>query len=266
MGLVSVRPMLALRLLLAPALVGLASLVIRRWGPAIGGWCVGLPLTSGPVILILALERGVQFAAQAASAVLQAVVSLAAFAVAYAWSARHLRPLLSTVIACTTYVACMGMLYVLAPSVGGTVLLAGGSLLVAYQGMPSMSGPSEGLPPPKWDIPVRMVVSALLVATLTAGAALLGPRIAGLLTPFPVVASILVVATHRTNGAAAVAHLLAGLLVGLAAFAAFFLVIALAIVPCGTSIAFTAATGTALVTQGVALGLSSIRSGYLRTS
>jgi hypothetical protein len=258
--------MLALRILLAPALVGLASLISWRWGPAVGGWSVGLPLTSGPVVLILALERGVHFAAQAASAVLLAVVPLAAFAVAYGWSARHLRSFLSTVIACTAYVALMWMLYPFAPSVGVAFLLAGGSLLAAHRAMPSTSGPHEQVPPRRWDIPLRMAVSALLVVTLTAGAASLGPRIAGFLTPFPVVASILTAATHRTEGAAAVAHLLTGLLVGLAAFAAFFLVIALAIVPWGTTTAFTAATGAALVTQGVALGLSPIRTGHRRTS
>jgi len=41
--------MLAFKLLLTPALLGLVSLAGRRWGPAVSGWLVGLPLTSGPV-------------------------------------------------------------------------------------------------------------------------------------------------------------------------------------------------------------------------
>jgi hypothetical protein len=110
------------------------------------------------------------------------------------------------------------------------------------------------------------LVSALLVLTLTAGAVTLGPRASGLLTPFPVVALILAIATHHLEGSAAVADLLSGLLLGLAAFGAFFLVIAAAIVPWGTSIAFTTATGAALVTQGALLGIASIGTCRMRNA
>ena len=38
-------PLLLLKLVLTPVVVGGASLAVRRWGPAIGGWIVSLPLT-----------------------------------------------------------------------------------------------------------------------------------------------------------------------------------------------------------------------------
>lgn len=47
---------LALKLVLAPALIGAASLAGRRWGPAVSGWLVGLPLTSGPIAFFLRLD------------------------------------------------------------------------------------------------------------------------------------------------------------------------------------------------------------------
>jgi hypothetical protein len=34
---------LALKFVLTPALIGLASLVGRHWGPTVSGWLVGLP-------------------------------------------------------------------------------------------------------------------------------------------------------------------------------------------------------------------------------
>jgi hypothetical protein len=46
-----------LKILVAPALIALASWVARRWGPSIGGWFVALPLTSGPTLWLLALDR-----------------------------------------------------------------------------------------------------------------------------------------------------------------------------------------------------------------
>lgn len=50
--------LLALKLFLAPVLIGLVSIAGRRWGPAVGGWLVSLPLTSAPVILFLAPNSG----------------------------------------------------------------------------------------------------------------------------------------------------------------------------------------------------------------
>ena len=72
-----------LKVLLAPLLILLATLAGRRWGPAVGGWLAGLPLTSGPVSLILALEQGPEFAARAALGTLFGLISLAAFSFAY---------------------------------------------------------------------------------------------------------------------------------------------------------------------------------------
>ncbi len=58
---------LVLKLVLTPVLIGGASLGARRWGPTVGGWIVSLPLTSGPVVLFLALDRGPAFAVAAGS-------------------------------------------------------------------------------------------------------------------------------------------------------------------------------------------------------
>ncbi len=57
---------LILKLVLTPVLIGAASLAGRRWGPAVSGWLVGLPLTSGPITFFLALSHGATFAAAAA--------------------------------------------------------------------------------------------------------------------------------------------------------------------------------------------------------
>ena len=45
--------MLLFKLLLTPVIIGLVSLAGRRWGPAVSGWLVGLPLTSAPVVLFM---------------------------------------------------------------------------------------------------------------------------------------------------------------------------------------------------------------------
>ncbi|MFI5277868.1 MAG: hypothetical protein ACHQ1E_11410, partial [Ktedonobacterales bacterium] len=78
---------LVLKLTLTPILIGIASLAGRRWGPAISGWLVGLPLTSGPVIFLLALAHGASFAAAAATGTLAGTLSECVFCLAYGWIA-----------------------------------------------------------------------------------------------------------------------------------------------------------------------------------
>ena len=80
---------LALKLVLTPALIAAATLVGRRFGPSISGWLVGLPLTSGPVSLFLALEQGTTFAATAASGFIAGVMAAAVYALVYVGMARR---------------------------------------------------------------------------------------------------------------------------------------------------------------------------------
>jgi hypothetical protein len=57
--------MLLLKLTLAPFLVAAATLIARKWGAKAGGLLMGLPLTTGPIFLFLAVDQGPRFAARA---------------------------------------------------------------------------------------------------------------------------------------------------------------------------------------------------------
>src|SRR6266542_2340199 len=70
-----------LKLIVTPLLIAAATLVARRWGPGVGGWLAGFPLTSAPVSVFLALEQGPDFAAGAAVGTLGGVIGSFAFAV-----------------------------------------------------------------------------------------------------------------------------------------------------------------------------------------
>src|SRR5437016_7099204 len=58
--------LLLAKVVLTPLFIAAVTLAGRRWGPAVGGWLAGLPLTSGPVSVFLALEQGPGFAVRAA--------------------------------------------------------------------------------------------------------------------------------------------------------------------------------------------------------
>jgi hypothetical protein len=240
---------------LTPALIGAASVAGRRWGQGVGGAIVGLPLTSGPVAFFLALEQGAPFARAAATGALAGTIAEAAFCLAYGWMAVRARGALALPAGCAAFGVVAALLQRLAPAAPASFVAAVAALVVARWLMPHGSSPRARTPAPRWDVPVRMVVTTALVLLLTGAAPALGPRLAGLLATFPLYAAVLTVFAHRLDGAAPAVEVLRGLLLGLAGFAGFFLVLASLVERVGVTTAFTAATVVALAAQACALGL-----------
>ncbi|HEV8458353.1 MAG TPA: hypothetical protein VGR44_08655 [Methylomirabilota bacterium] len=246
---------LTLKLVLTPALIGGASLAGRRWGPGVSGWLVGLPLTSAPVAVFLALEQGAAFAASAAVGTMEGAISQAAFCLAYGWLAfrgGRLPAMGASVLAFALATALLQRVALPLPARFIIVLAAlAAALWLMPAGRPSITAASASLP--AWDIPARMVVATVFVLLLTGAASKLGPRLTGLLAPFPLYAAILAVFAHHLEGPAAAASVLKGLLLGLFGFAGFFLVFAALIESAGILAAVAAATAVTLVFQAASL-------------
>src|SRR5574342_826974 len=117
-----------LKLVITPLLVVAATLVARRWGPGVGGWLAGLPLTSAPVSVFLALEQGPDFAAGAAVGTLFGLTALAVFCLAYGWSARFMGWAGSAAAGLGTFGACLAALSAAPASLLAAFALVCGSL------------------------------------------------------------------------------------------------------------------------------------------
>lgn len=244
---------LGLKLILTPALVGAASLAGRRWGSAIGGWLVGIPFTSGPIAFFLALEHGPPFAAASAAGIMAGTASQVAFGLAYAWMATRRGWMACLVIATLAFAIVTAMLNGLSLPIWMMFVVVIAVLVVALLLMPQGAHSSRRIQFPAWDIPARMIVTTVFVVVLTAVAPLLGAKLAGLLAPFPLYATVLAVFAHRIEGAAPAIGVLRGLLLGLFAFAAFFFILFLMLMPQGIVTAFAAAIAATLVIQGASL-------------
>jgi hypothetical protein len=244
---------LVLKLVATPLLIAGASLAGRRWGQAVGGWLVGLPLTSGPVAFFLAVDHGAGFTAGAAVGSLAGALAEAAFCVAYGHLARRGRGV--ALAAASGAFAVVGLvLQQTAPPLGpltGVVLAA---LAVALVLMPAGFAPARATAPPRWDVPARMIITTALVVGLTAAAPMVGPRGTGLLATFPLYAAILTVFAHAAGPGPAI-QVLRGLLLGLFSFAAFFVALATLLERVSLAAAFVVATGVALAVQAASLGL-----------
>jgi len=254
---------LALKLILTPVLVGTASLAGRRWGPAVSGWLVALPLTSAPIVFFLARTHGLAFATAVAIGTLAGAISQAAFCLIYSWLAEHWGWPRTIVASCFGFAAATAVLQQLMLPVGLLFLLVIFALALALRLMPSDADatPTRVGPPPQWDIPTRMVVATAFVLLLTGSAPAIGPQLTGLLAPFPLYGAILAVFAQHLHGPRPAVRVLRGLLLGLFAFASFFLVLATLLDRVGIILAFCMASTVALVLQAGTLWMLRQRSG-----
>ncbi|WP_439658589.1 hypothetical protein ACSHWB_40385 [Lentzea sp. HUAS TT2] len=208
-----------------------SSLAGRRWGPAVAGVLVGLPIVAGPILFITYRQHGAEFAARAAGSSLLGLVSLAVFAVVFAHAGRRAGWVVTTA---TTWIAVLcadfALSFVHVPalvSFACTLAATGVAMLL----MPKPGAHNEPRPPPAWDLPARAVATGVLVLVITTASAALGPGWTGLLAPFPIATSVLAGFLHAQQGTAVKA--LAGVLTGLFAFASFCFVLAVFTVPLG---------------------------------
>jgi hypothetical protein len=252
-GSMATMPVLLLKLTLTPLLVGGASLAARRWGPAIGGWIVSLPLTSGPVLLFLALERGPQFATDASVGTLLGLAAIVAFSLAFA-AASGRGPLAAIGAASVAY-ACAGLVLQLGAEWPFALLvgLVSAAILLAVRSLPRSTGARVAVRHPAWDLPARVVVGTGLVIGLTTVAPLLGPIASGILTTFPVYVTVLSAFAFHHEGRESAIDVLRGLLTGLVGTVAFYVGVHTLVVPAGIGPAFLVAVLGTMAVQVVAL-------------
>jgi len=245
-----------LKIIVTPLLIASATLIARRWGPAVGGWFLGLPLTSGPVSFFLALEQGTEFAMAAAVNSLIGQCGIAAFSIIYAKSAKGTAWLRSCCLALTVYFPAMELLSLTSPNLPLACVMTFGFQLATLL---IIGKPTEVLTmrtSPWWDLPLRMGVALTMVLSITGFATTLGPKWSGLLAPFPVFTLIMTTFSHQQSGPAAAHQLLYGITVGAFGGAiSFFCLVALCLTRFGPLITFLLATLVSFAVNGLILTL-----------
>jgi hypothetical protein len=212
------------------------------------GILVVLPIVAGPILLILYVEHGSEFAAYAASAATLAVVPLAFFALIFAYLSRRHGWLL-------TLMASWGAVLVTDVALSRIRVPAALALLLALLALHGAGAllrrldqpPPALLPAPWWDLPARAIATALLVVLVTGLAAALGPGLTGALAPFPIALSVVCAFTTAQAGHPGVLALLRGIVPGLDGFALFCFLVAVLINSVGGIAAFGVATAAAVI-------------------
>lgn len=242
--------MLLPKLLIVPIFLAGISLAARRWGSQVGGLLAGFPVVTGPILYFLFLEQGAAFTATAAQGSLLAVIACVAFGSIYSHGSRRLGWPLTVVLGLTSWGAvalALSHLPAGMPLAAGLTftVLAAGPFLLPSAGDPAR--PAQPLPP--MELAARMVAGAALVVAVTAVAAAVGTRWAGLMAMFPVLGTVLGVFSHRSHGPSYVARLFRGMFLGFYSFAAFCISVSLLLKLLPGAGAFAASVAVALLVQ-----------------
>ncbi|MGE0751072.1 MAG: hypothetical protein AB7K64_10865 [Variibacter sp.] len=242
------------KLILPPVLILFASLAARRWGDAIGGWLVGLPLTTGPVVAFLAIQYGPEFAVRASDGSLIGAAGQAAFSLGYALVARR-GWAIGFLVGAASYAGTAFLLEAASLPQWGLLLVALAMLTLAALLIPHQDHVPSAIPAPWWDLPARMIAATVLVVAITAAADFVGASTAGVLASFPILGSTLAIFAHRMRGVEVARQVLRGLCLALYGFAACFFIIGAFLVKGGIIPTLVAALVVTLVVQGAALRL-----------
>ncbi|MGB3720391.1 MAG: hypothetical protein WBB38_12480 [Hyphomicrobiaceae bacterium] len=248
-----------LKITITPVLVALMSLAARRWGPTIGGLVMGLPWMTGPILYFLGLERGEAYAADVAVGVLVGTICIGAYIAVFAYVAKHAPWFICLSCAALTYMVTGYATSKLGLSLWVAAMSAAASLLLAFLITPRVKDAGGLRVLPWWDIPARMLGTAMLVAFITFSADHLGPELSGIVATYPVILTIVATFTHAQWGWRAAVQLARGVSLSLLSFVAFFLVVGSMAESIGLVWSFVLATLAALLISSLLIFFSQRR-------
>lgn len=187
---------LLIKVTLMPLVIGLITVISRKWGNKTGGLIASLPWVAGPILLFFILEQGKAFGIQSIPGIFTGIISLVCFIYSYARLSSRFNGITTLLVSYVVY-SLVAMivrfnnlnLYVSYGITMGSVALVLACFPVAGQ----QQVLAKRLP---YDIVIRMVIATLFVVFITQLAAMLGPNWSGILTPFPIITSILAIFTH----------------------------------------------------------------------
>ena len=213
--------LLLLKVTLIPAVIALVTLAIRKWGNKIGGLIGSMPWVAGPILLFFIAEQGKAFGIQSIQGTMTGILALISFCFSYSTLSQKLSWLPTLGLSYVIYTATAVIVNYLQLNLPLSYVLVIGSVLLALHFFPvptEQAANGRRLP---FDILIRMFVATLFVLVITGLASVLGPNWSGILTPFPILTSILAIFSHSLQGSNATISTLRGLVIGLLGFTTF---------------------------------------------
>jgi hypothetical protein len=225
---------LVLKMIVTAGFVIVAAMVAERAGPAIGALVATLPIAAGPAYVFLALDHDAAFISQSAIGSIAAHAATGVFSVAYVVLAQRFGMAVSVAGAVAVWFAAAFALREAPwtfPSVAGANLATYAVCIVLTERYRHVKMP---LIVRRWyDLPLRALMVAGLVAAVVGTSGRVGPTVTGLLAVYPIVMTSLMLIFQPRVGGSASAALIANTMWGLVGFSACLFTVHLAPVPLG---------------------------------
>ena len=251
--------MILLKLIITPLLIVATTLATRRWGHTIGGWLIGLPLTSGPVSVFLAMEQGREFAASSAHSTVNGLLGAVVFCIVYDACAKRCAWPGALAVSAVIDLLIIFLFTRVHPPLWGSVALAFAVITLGICLLRPHEGATPPIRAPYWDLPFRMVTTTTLVVGITAFSGVLGPQLSGLLATFPVFICVMSAFSHYLYGPAAIRMFERGVVSGSYAYAVFFIIVILALPAWNLFLVYSAATLGAVATNALVYAIQKTR-------
>jgi hypothetical protein len=237
------------RVLLVPLAVIVGTMAQRRFGDAVGGLVIGLPLASLPLLWLVALQHGTGFVISMTSALLVGSVAEAVVLWLYAHFTVRFSPSAALVGALGVFALAAGAVDLLKFSaiLAGVITAIGFAVALRWWPATTSATPSAKGPSRLW---LRVVVATLFTIVIASLAGRLGPVLSGLIDALPATSLMMAFLTHQEQGSHASSHFLYGVTRGSFSYLASMIVLAELLGTRNLPLAFGAAMLVSLIVQG----------------
>jgi uncharacterized membrane protein (GlpM family) len=239
---------LVLKMAVTAGFVIAAAMVAERAGAAIGAIVATLPIAAGPAYVFVALDHDSGFIAASAIGSITAHAATAVFSLVSVVLAQRNNMAVSVGGAVAVWFVVAFLLRQVSWSFAGAVavnLALFGACIAVTDGYRHVRMPAIVR---KWyDIPVRAIMVACLVAAVVGLSGHVGPTVTGLLAVYPIVMTSLMLIFQPRVGGPATAALIANTMWGLVGFSACLFTVHLAVVPLGTWVGLSLSLAVSVV-------------------
>ena len=231
---------LAAKMALTATIVVIISLVVERSGPFIGALIAALPTAAGAAYIILAFEHSADFIAASAVGSAAATAAVSVFAFIYTVLAQRHGLILSIGVAVAVWFVGAAALRLIqwTPLTAMLLNVVVFGVTVPLSWRYRTHGRSAKFLRSRFDIPLRALTAAVVVATVTTASSAIGSFASGVFAVFPIVMACTVVILHPRIGGVASASMFAHAQIALNGLWLGFLAMHYVVAPVGVWPAF----------------------------
>ncbi len=226
---------LALKMALTALVVVVVSVTVERSGPFIGALIAALPTAAGAAYFILAIEHPPGFIAAGAVGSAAATAAVSIFALTYTVLAQRHGLIFSLGIAMVIWFAGAAALRLIiwTPLTALTLDAAVFAATIPLSWRYRTSGPPPKFLRTAFDIPLRAITAAVVVAIVTTASYSIGSFVSGVFAVFPIVMASSIVILHPRVGGKASASMMAHSQIALVGLWLGFLALHYLVAPAG---------------------------------